>query len=203
MQGVVFNIGDLEDWKNRIGEWARRNFPLPSIEDECVGSRQRMRQALGMVEEYGELQNALFVGDYNEVRDAVADMMIYSLDLSHTCEFKVTDIVSSAVTPSAFEDAFLHECDDAHAAAGDHLLMGLAVYIGKLCHAVLKWEQGIRMSEDHPQQILLSLCHIWRMLNRYCQYCEWDFNSLVIKTAEKVTKRDWQANPDDAHKKVE
>jgi hypothetical protein len=94
------------------------------------------------------------------------------------------------------------ESEDSHAAADDHLITGLAVYLGKLCYAVLKWEQQIRMTEDHPTQIKLCLGQIWRMLYRYCQYVCWDFHGLVIDTAMTVTRRNWIASPDKAHLEV-
>lgn len=205
MSGVLFNIGDLEEWKNRIGEWAGRNFPLPSIEDEAGDSRRRMRQALGIVEEYGELMDAYTGGaedSRKETMDAVADMMIYSLDLCHTCKFPAHEVVSADTIPSVFEATCVDNWDDGHCPAADHLMEGLAVYIGRLAHAALKWEQKIRMSEDHERQIRLCLCHIWRMLYQFCRYNGEDLNALVVKVAEKVTRRDWKANPNDAHEKV-
>jgi hypothetical protein len=96
VKGIVFNIGELEDWKNRIGEWANRNFPISGYEEESGRSRARMRQALGMMEEYGELRAADTIGDEKETADAVADLMIYSLDLTHTCGFTVSEILALA-----------------------------------------------------------------------------------------------------------
>lgn len=206
MPGLLFNVGELEDWKNRIGTWAQQfKKPEPGSKEDLEG-RQRLRQVMGIVEEFGELIDAYTGGqeDANkEIMDAVADIMIYSLDLCHGCGFKVHEIVCQDTLPTVFEATFLDNMNDTHCPAADHLMDGLAIVIGRMAHAVLKWDQQIRMSENHQEKIQWCLCHIWRMLYRFTTYNDVEFNALVVSTAEKVTRRDWRANPNDAHEKVE
>ena len=204
MSGLLFNVGELEDWKNRIGNWAKQfQKPDPGSKLDIEG-RQRLRQVMGIVEEYGELMDT-YAGGTNykkEIMDAVADMMVYSLDLCFNCGFNVPEIVNYDTIPTVFEQTYLDNENDQHCPAADHLMEGLAIVIGRLAHAVLKWDQQIRMSENHPEKMQWCLCHIWRMLYRFCEYNDVEFNALVVQTAQKVTQRDWVQNPDNAHEKV-
>jgi NTP pyrophosphatase (non-canonical NTP hydrolase) len=204
MPGLLFNVGELEDWKTKIGEWARqfKNPILGSKED--LDGRQRLRQVMGIVEEYGELMDAYTgsTNDKKEIMDAVADIIIYSLDLCYGCQFKVVEIVNYDTMPTVFEATFLDNINDQACPAADHLMEGMAIVIGRLAHATLKWDQNIRMNENHPEKMQWALCHIWRMLYRFCTYNDVEFNTLVVQTAEKVTRRDWIKSPDTAHLEV-
>jgi len=74
----------------------------------------------------------------------------------------------------------------------------LITIVGRLSHHQLKLEQGIRNNEDHESCITTILSEVV-----YTLICHvpppHDLQEVVQGTWDRVSKRDWVANPDNAH----
>lgn len=204
MSGITFNIGELEDLKMQVGQWAARNFAhtLPTKNTTIYGL---MRCTTGMVEELGELLEQTDDTtirpemDMSEVSDAIADILIYSLDFMFTANFMVASTLAADVSPSRWEVAFDHSQMMPNERDLTIITNGLAYTLGRLSHHVLKQCQGIRKKEDHWHQMQVMTCRIWRLCFVLCSSLGIDFHDLVRNTVDRVTKRDWVQNPDEAH----
>lgn len=144
--------------------WQARNFPNAQPW-ECI---------LGILEELGELEDALYAHDTKGVRDAMGDIMIFTLgfcslsglDIETDCLDRFWGVEVSARTP--FSAA------------------------GKLAHAYLKQHQGIHTREDHPRIIRKSIVGIVNALDRYCRYIGPDLVGVLEETWAAVKQRDWR-----------
>ena len=166
-----------ESWsafQEQVSEWARRNFGSP-------GAYQPM---LGLIEEIGEYFAAdelAFVRDKQEKKeDAIADQVIYALNLADECGIQLGDIIKIAY-PQNFTER--------------QLLGALA-----LCsRAVLKHDQGIRGFDHAKRRVTMetglrvwaswaqSQCGMMLAIPLYgCARRVWD---------DIVSKRDWKKNP--------
>jgi len=75
-------------------------------------------------------------------------------------------------------------------------LLGIAEEVGELCHAHLKNEQGVRMTEDHEANKRDAVGDIMIYLMDYCSKEGFDVTQCLVETWNKVRQRDWVANPD-------
>lgn len=79
----------------------------------------------------------------------------------------------------------------------DTRLNGLASIIGRLMHAQLKQEQGIRGSFDKHQAAKEdAVADIIVYLAAYCSSSDIDLEAVVEETWNKVSKRNWIENPE-------
>lgn len=143
--------------------WVAHNF----------GDRPAWMPLLGLVEEAGELAEADSDRDLAAISDALADIMIFSLDYCSAMGWDAGAIwESNAEIPNAG-------------------FIGMLKSLGKLAHAHLKAAQGIRVSEDHEAAGKKALGELFACLRVKDA-------SLVERTSltwQKVKKRDWKANP--------
>lgn len=72
----------------------------------------------------------------------------------------------------------------------------LSLYLGRLAHATLKQEQGIRgTAEDLEAQAQDAIADLVIFLMDLCAARGWDFAEILFSTAEEVLKRDWIRYP--------
>lgn len=203
MAGIVYETGDLEELRTKIGEWATRNFGS-SLPEKNTKLWSMLRTLSGMSEELSELIEAspgctTAPKDVYEALDSVADLCIYSLDFMYRAEMTVQDTLLHDKEPNRWEQ-------DAIEAEYPYptLHEGLAVLIGKLHHHTRCSTKGIREHENHLEQMKVTMCHVWRLCYRLAALLgDTDLSILVKEVAAKVLQRDWVQNPEDAHLKVD
>jgi NTP pyrophosphatase (non-canonical NTP hydrolase) len=68
--------------------------------------------------------------------------------------------------------------------------------LGKLAHAHLKEEQGIRgTTAKHEEDAKDAVADTVIYLIDYCNLRGWDFEALLMETWSRVSQRDWKKNP--------
>lgn len=68
--------------------------------------------------------------------------------------------------------------------------------VGKVAHAQLKTEDGIRGSaEEHAANAQDAIGDLTVFLSRFCERRGWDYQQIVEQTWAKVSQRDWKADP--------
>ena len=77
-------------------------------------------------------------------------------------------------------------------------LLGATEELGELAHAHLKAEQGIRGGEDHAAAKVDAVADVV-----ICARNGIDMDNAVTSTWEKVRRRDWRRDPDNAHREQE
>ncbi len=152
--------------------WQNWNFP----------NGKSLHTALGIAEEIGELAHAvLAVGERrHDIYDAVGDIAIYMLGLANREEFDIQSALREFpgdVQPILFP--YVGVLTLTHAS-------------GKLMHAVLKREQGIRGRSDRDVQE--QFVNLWRTLIAASVGLRIDFEACVTDTWNEVRKRDWRQN---------
>lgn len=205
MTGITYETGNLDALRVRVGTWAARNFgnTLPAENPQAYGM---LRCAAGMAEELSELIESgwgLTTAPSNreEFFDAIADICVYALDFCYTARMSMQDVLLHDKEMNRWEKHFI-AMSDLQQPANNVLTEGLAVLIGKLCHSSLKMCQDIRRTEDHQENIKMSMCHVWRCCYRLSSWMGRDLNTLVHEVASKVVQRDWVKNKDTAHEEV-
>lgn len=68
-------------------------------------------------------------------------------------------------------------------------------YAGKLCHAHLKDEQKIRVTEDHVGNAQHAIGMIMRTVDTLLQANGIELDAAINKTWSHVKLRNWKANP--------
>lgn len=211
-----------------VGDWSLYNFgvnvskseiAVGSLHDFLEGAAERQLRSplilnsvasfLGMIEEFGELAEAVVNDDLGLTKDAVADIMIY-----------LTDFYARSQTPVNLRweeiDVKLDvECPVCNIGGSSTFAIRT---VGLLSHAVLKHHQGIR-GYDKPEVYVpevnaaienLIVC-VGRFLslakqNRARQegmqdvltYAAVDGAEILTLTEHewaRVSKRDWKKNP--------
>jgi len=149
----------LEEIQKEVGEWSRENFGeqrskhntvmyIVSNKSGVFGSNEHplylgsLAPLLGIVEEIGELAAATEAGDMAEMKDAVGDILIYLCDYTSR---EATELNSDIL--GLAEDIVTDAEDDPERVRMNPFL-GLSQAAGRLCHATLKWHQGIRGFDD-------------------------------------------------------
>lgn len=177
----------MEIWRRLQTEhatWAFRNF----------GVRAHHQPLLGMVEELGELNDALGstinledgtetgAHRYREgIIDAMADTIIFMMDFCTGHQWSLQDLLDNRA---------LRDLD------ATELSRGYLSLVGALCHAQLKQEQGIRGSAaEHNAKMQLLVVRIFTKIERMA--LRHNIN-LAAETAiiwdTVVSKRDFTKN---------
>jgi hypothetical protein len=181
----------------QVGEWSARNFPRGSVYDTFEG----------VVEELGELAHARLKGRQGirgtpeehraaEV-DACCDMAIYLMDMLHR----------SAVDLEGFareldESFFAHEVamsmvEGSASAPTATLAKGLWLMLVQMTG---EFASGALNHDRNNREMAISM--IPALLYRYGVCIGVDLADELQKTWDKVSKRDWIANPTDAADQV-
>jgi hypothetical protein len=169
---------DWDKLQKEVGEWVQYNF----------GDQASYRQILGMIEELGELDDALFrranassdseSREYLEaVCDAMADTVIYMADFCYRTDRKLGSVANLPKT---------------------YIVHRIPSLMRRLAHHQLKLEQNIRLKELHNDCITETLEYICMFLHFTCQNTL-GYTTLedeVEKTWEVVGKRDWKKYPE-------
>lgn len=175
-----------------VGQWSKANFGETrtehlefvlaegTIDDSCVelGS---MASLLGIVEEIGELAEAINDDNDDNLRDAVGDTMIYLCDYMHREGIQLAGSPQTQLPMAP--------------------LTGLVASIGRLCHVTLKHHQGIRgydVEEKYTTERDKAVLKILGYLQVICFEDDEDPLYLANVTWETVVKkRNWKKAPGD------
>jgi len=151
--------------------WQKRNFP----------DQQAWQPLLGIVEELGELDDAISADDFKGVLDSIADVMIYIVNYSNLRGWNVQHMW------------------DLRASIDDQDPLGM---IGKLCHHHLKWSQGIRgPAAKHESESQRVLRGVLAYLEHVLQGAQDEADSATVPSitldvwVNEVSKRDWRKPP--------
>lgn len=164
----MFTLAKLQEEQKA---WQSHNFP----------GRAPWMPLLGIVEEAcDELSEARAHGDEDQVRDAVADVVIFMADFC-TGIGLILDVVYDGASQASAEHAPLKSLD---------------VYVGKLAHSYLKMSQGIRGT---PQEHLADIGKALNGILRQCMLIAgiYNFNMLAVIESvwSEVRQRDFVLYP--------
>jgi hypothetical protein len=208
MTGITYSVGNMEELRTKVGEWAKRNFSdtIPKENPQAYGM---LRCTAGMAEELSEMIESGYgltttPTDQEEYLDAIADICVYALDFCFTAGLPMQDVLLHDKETNRWEKRHIQMMAEGHQRESIPVLHeGLTVLIGKLAHSCLKMTQDIRRKEDHWENIRMSMCHVWRCCYRVSAWAGKDLNELVHEVAYKVIQRDWKKNRDNAHEVVD
>lgn len=82
-------------------------------------------------------------------------------------------------------------------------IMKANIALGKLSHAQLKSEQGIRINEDHEKAAKDAIGDMQIFFMSYCNKKGWNLEKIIEDTWEHVKARDWKANPETGDQDVD
>ena len=162
---------------------------LATIQEECVPWADHnfgrvidpLRPLAGMMEELGELAEAVIREDQDEIKDALSDLVIFA------CQFAARANVplpaSTSERPVNREDPMLR----------------MIIALGRVAHACLKKAEGIRSHEDHDETMRIGLQDLLYAADSRAARRGFDLESEALKTWERVKQRDWKADPETAH----
>lgn len=170
--------------QQELSPWQEHNF----------GARPPWYPLAGMFEEVGELSEAYLqdVSPSNEVmfdkyledlRDAVGDITVYLLDF---CNAMNIDLAVG------WKD---HEGVMIEPSSGWVSLLRITKNVGKVSHAHLKMNQGIRVTEDHAGNHKKYCVMVLESLQEFCINTGLDFDKIVNETWDSVKFRDWKKFP--------
>jgi NTP pyrophosphatase (non-canonical NTP hydrolase) len=142
--------------------WVEHNF----------GKRGAHQPLQGLVEELGELDEALRRNDAEEIADSLADAMIYSADLCSAHGWDLGEVWVNKRPSDTYS---------------------LLVWVGKLNHYLLKHEQGIRGARLEDAQHALRVI-VW-ILDTIARGHDIDLVAVTWETWCKVRERDWKKHP--------
>jgi hypothetical protein len=182
---------DFSKFYGEVAIWCEKNFgPIIPTEN---GVKYAHQPLLGIIEELGELEEALINYDKllsthtfntiaydsrvtNAVIDAIGDIMIYKADYCRVLGINIEHVTNIIYTHAKQDITY-------------------AVLVGKLCHAHLKMEQGIRGDKiGHIKDIIEYLKLIYSRLCIICWKYNIDFDQCIEVTWKKVQNRDWNKN---------
>lgn len=159
-------IWNLRTLQEEQAPWSKKNF----------GDRPSWQPLLGLVEEVGELDEALEAKDEAEIRDAIADITIYMADFC---------------TALGFDLEALH----ARSLQSIMLPVKNLRIVAKLAHAYLKQAQGIRGTAfEHNTAMQEQLVTLLWNLNVLCGMLGDPLQKITFKVWQKVKARDWTKN---------
>lgn len=166
----MINIGeiDLAKFQDEVGIWSRRNF----------GDQPAYRPLLGMVEELGELYEADDASDFSAMLDSIGDLMVFMADFCHRRGLSLSEIVEAAEEPSV-----------------DFSESALMKAVGRVCHAQLKLEQGIRTDKDHVGDMKKALSQVVTALCMWADLIDSNVAQATLAAWSIVSKRNWAADP--------
>jgi NTP pyrophosphatase (non-canonical NTP hydrolase) len=146
-------------------EWSKRNF----------GDQPGYQMVLGMVEEVGELTEAMTMA---MLEDAAGDIVVYMSGYCTTQGIRLADVFVEA-----------ERCREVAA---------LPAFVGRLCHAHLKCEQGIRgTAEAHAAAKVQAMAGVVVRLRAELKEhaSSRSLEAVVADTWAAVRQRDWQKAP--------
>lgn len=174
---------DPETFQASVMKWNIHNFPL--------GGQNKHWALLGIVEEVGELCEALSARDERKMKDAIGDIMVFNAAF---CGFNGMNLFDSAKEHADVYDTMLWP--------EQALVLELPKLTGQLCHHFLKSEQSIR--GYHHKDVLKRLVGwLTSALGVMCAHLEWDFLEVIDETWKEVEKRDWIKFPKNGCSDVE
>lgn len=178
-EGLEFWRGLAED----VRAWSERNFP------RSVGRPED--PLAGIVEELGELVDAIAARDRDAAVDAISDAVIYLADFCGKQGLDLGNIVARAQSTEELDG--VDEKDER--AATTQLLSA----VGRVHYHFLKARQGIRGNEDHAGEMRRGLAKLvailWDLHDETRTDRELAFDASVRLTWEEVRKRDWRRDP--------
>lgn len=180
--GRVMEIQTWDDLQALVGQWSQTQFG----DNESPELRTRIGSVaavLGIVEEFGELDEAT---DHAGQSDAIADAMIFSLDYAGRAGLSVRRIIDRLPPPPS-------------PAVDAAPTLPPSVYLGKLCHAVLKRHQAIRGYQSvavYATDAEWALGKIVESLRDRLHAMGFDLFVLARDVfVREVSKRDWRNRP--------
>lgn len=147
--------------------WVHHNF----------GNRPASQPLRGIVEELGELDDSVDKGDREEIKDSIADTVIFMSDYCSAMNINLGYIFSEGVI----------EC---------FRVGSLIRLAGDLCHNDLKLEQGIRSVTKDDVEV--SLMNIMSALYVMAKGYGFDLVEITRETWDRVKKRDWKKDSQNA-----
>lgn len=157
---VAMSWGELMD---QVHAWGTRNF---GVVDAWV-------PLLGMVEEYGEYQDARTRVDSDGMQDALGDQCIYALNFCKLVGCDWPPINAYSATPHSS--------------------------LGKMAQALIKHRHGIRGFDDAKLRAQVSRCMVgwygWIASEAHRQGFP-DIYRITTRVWAQVSGRDWLAYPD-------
>ncbi len=179
----MFDVKELQQLQTEQAEWSDRNFGI---------DRDPSQSLLGMTEELGELGDALnsafscMGGDrsidliWKDIKDAIADLVIFSLDYCNLKGWNMADVFPSAMYFNRPPNIEVRYRD-------------LASACGRAAHHHLKLVQGIRGTpEEHEKGGREAMAEVLFSASRLCTLLKLDFSKTVWEVWETVRKRDWK-----------
>lgn len=167
----------LEILQAEAAAWTLRNFP----------DQPAYHPLLGMVEELGELLEAVEAANFGAVHDAFADILIFAANLCTHCDLSVATIWENR----------LDALPPTHAVAPVSLapspaIPALTIAMGKVAHHRLKYEQGIRgNAQDHLNGLANALAHLFVAVDALLP----NVVPVAFKVwREEVQPRNWRAD---------
>lgn len=151
--------------------WVLRNF----------GPRKPHQPLLGMMEELGELRDAVTTWNVPEIRDALADTVVFAADYCTTRGWNFEEaFLRRAVIPSRDLQETLAEADRE---------------LARVAHHQLKSEQGIRGTpEEHALKGLMGLRGLLVILESMALHFGWTLMEITGPVWAKVKQRDFTKN---------
>lgn len=73
-------------------------------------------------------------------------------------------------------------------------VLGICEEAGELCHAFLKSEQGIRINENHSEDMVDAIGDIFVYMMDFCNRNKIDLESTMQIVWDKVKQRNWKEN---------
>lgn len=177
----------LSEVQRKIGEWSRANFGDQDSKATITPTKlHELAPLLGMVEEFGEYQDAK---NKTELLDALADVGVYLCDYASRTKMDL-GVLWSKVTQRIHNRAFRST---------------IASGLGLLARCNLKRHQGIRGFDDpcvFTSARDFAVVQILAGLETAAQITDdKSIITLVEEVYEKiVAKRNWVASPKDADK---
>jgi len=160
-----------------VYEWSHSNF----------GEQPSYRPLLGLVEEFGELLEALAHNDRAKIEDAIGDIAVFSMDYAarEKLDMLALDDLEYLGSQVAM-NAVLNGPKD--------IVVEAMKYLGKINHAHLKSEQKIRVSEDHAKNKQFYLHKVTQAMYALSDMMGSDYAGIVNGTWAEVSKRQWKKN---------
>ena len=190
----------LSEIQKEVGEWARANFgeqesKAVALDVEVVDRETdeteiiqvplklgSLAPLMGIVEEMGELMEAICCDDKEEQKDAIGDIGIYLCDYAEREGFVLSDALRLT------------------SGCSDLPVDSLVIAVGKLNHVTLKRHQGIRGYDDDAKYkdermrcVAFILCTLFIFSSR--TFDDTEYMQILNDTWEGVVKkRDWKTN---------
>ena len=136
------HLTKLQFLQKELNEYDRTNYP----------KNNSVRMTLGIVEENGELAEAIEKNDLAEIKNAVADICVFSMQLA---SFENIDWEENL----DYKDDSTRITEDPKTVTSN-----IVIPLGSLSHHILKREQGLGNPEDHLEHIKEGI----KSIGHYC-----------------------------------